>query len=126
MNTPDPDILERLRPLVVKVLSVEPDEVVPDAEWEAYLGGESIDLIELGFYCDKEFGVRMKFDIAADDIIRDDRGVLTPESITRLKARFPQLKLDGWENRRLDKALQLITIGSLAGFVQSALEPATR
>lgn len=124
--TPESEILDRLRPLIVQVLAVEPEEVVPEAEWEADLGGESLDLIELGFYCDREFGVRLKFEISADDITLDERGMLTPESLARLRTRFPCMPLPGWENRRLNHTLELLTVQSLAGFVQMALTARTQ
>jgi len=39
-----------------------------------------------------------------------------------LKTRFPFLKLDGFENRPLQRRTDLLTVEAIAGFVQAALD----
>jgi len=118
-----PTVLEGVRRLIADVLQLELEEVTAPALFFDDLGGESIDLIELSFRFDKEFGVRVRFnDLTADAIELDEQGRLTAASLAVLKTRFPFLKLEAFETRPLQRKTDLLTVEAIAGFVQMALD----
>lgn len=55
----DPDILDRVRGLVSKVLRIPVEQIDPETPLIAQLGAESIDLLELRFLLEKEFHVKI-------------------------------------------------------------------
>ena len=55
----DPDVLEKVRLICAEVLGVEPVDVTAETSFSADLGGESLDLLDLGFRCERAFGVRV-------------------------------------------------------------------
>jgi acyl carrier protein len=115
---------ETVRDVVADTLAVELDEITPESNFFADLGGESIDLIDLGFRCRKAFGTTPRFtQITASDWEVDESGVLLPESRRRIEEAFPMMagKLpDGpfqWQ--------QLFSIAAICEIVQqSANQPA--
>jgi acyl carrier protein len=119
-----PTILEDVLRIVAEVLAVEPDEVRPDsAFFDKQLDGDSLALLELSFRLEKHFRVRVKFnELTSDDIELDEHGRLTASSLSRLKTKFPFLRLTGYETRRLERRTDLLTIEAIAGFVQMALD----
>ena len=49
-------VLEQLRPILANLLRVDANRVVPTASLRQDLGADSLDLVELGFMCQEEFG----------------------------------------------------------------------
>src|SRR5262245_5015814 len=116
------EMMEAIRPIVADVLSVELDEVTPEASFAADLGGESIDLLELGFRFERELGARVRFgDLTSDDFEVTDERTLTAPALGRLKERFPELDVDAWRTRRFDRPLELLTIADIAAIVRSEI-----
>ena len=50
---------ERVQSIVAEQLGVEPEKVVPEAEFEADLNADSLDLVELIMSLEEEFGVEI-------------------------------------------------------------------
>ena len=118
-----PAVLDDVRRLIAEVLQLDLDEVTAPALFFDDLGGESLDLLELSFRFERHFGVRVRFnDLTASVIELDDQGRLTPSSLALLKARFPFLKLEGFETRPLERKTDLLTVEAIAGFVQAGLD----
>lgn len=53
------DVLERVKKVVVEQLSVEEDQVTPEASFTADLGADSLDTVELVMAFEEEFGVEI-------------------------------------------------------------------
>jgi acyl carrier protein len=118
-----PSVLEEVQRHTADVLQIEIDEITPESQFFGDLGGESIELLELKFRLEKQFGVRVALlDFKATDIELDEQGRLTASSLSRLKTKFPFLRLTGYETRRLERRTDLLTIEAIAGFVQMALD----
>ena len=49
-----------IREILVKTLGVEPAEITPSANFFHDLGGESLDVIDMSFRCDRRFGKSMR------------------------------------------------------------------
>jgi acyl carrier protein len=118
----DADVLEKVRLIVADVLGAEPAEVTTDAWFDADLGGESLDLLDLGFRCERAFGVKIRFqDLTAHDLTVGTDGTLMTESLDRLQQRFPLLEVSHWKDRKFDRPLQLLTVADIAAVVGSEL-----
>jgi acyl carrier protein len=90
------EILEKLRGILVEVLSLRPDQVTPVARIVEDLGAESIDLLDLRFRLEKTFGFR----ITSENLVAAFGADLTPEDFRRL---FTVEALCGYVRRRLEE-----------------------
>jgi acyl carrier protein len=88
-------LAEEVREILMDVLGVDAEELAPSARFFDDLGGESIDVLELSFRCEKHFGVRIQFEtmLSPDEDATDGQGRLTAEFLTDLQSRFPFLDL---------------------------------
>lgn len=119
----DAAIFEQVTGLVVDTLGVEPSEVSADTLFVADLGGESLDMLDLKFRCERTFGVPVRFqDLTAQDLEISDDGSLTAASIQRLQERFPKLEAARWNGRAFNRPLELLTIGDISAIVASELD----
>ena len=117
------EVLGEVRRLVAELLELEIEAIRPESLFFDDLGGQSLELLELSFHIDKLYGVRLRFqELASEDYKLDEQGRLTPQAIGLLKARYPFLKLEGFESRPLRHRAAFLTIEAIAGFVQMAIE----
>lgn len=124
-NNDTDGLFDAIQELIVDVLGVEPEEVVPAARWEEDLGGESIDLLDLAYRCEKRWGVRVNFSemIDPDALATDETGTLTAESLAALRARYPELCYEDFEkNPSTHRMLSLVTVGAIERFVREAIQ----
>jgi acyl carrier protein len=98
MTPSDDKILTRVRQILVDALSVAPADVVPEARIVDDLCAESIDLLDLRFRLEREFGIR----ITAEDLAEAFRGAT-----------------DAAEFRRM------FTVGALCSYVARRMDPAS-
>jgi acyl carrier protein len=63
------DTFERVQAIVAEQLGVEPEKVVPDAEFVADLNADSLDLVELIMSLEEEFGIEIS-DEDAEKIVK--------------------------------------------------------
>lgn len=85
----------RVRGILVEALSIEADEVTPNASLYQDLGAESIDLLDITFRLEREFNIKINdkelfptgiFN-GSDEYVKD--GVVTPAGIAKLKEEIP-------------------------------------
>lgn len=62
-------VLERVQAIVAEQLGVEPEKVVPEAEFVADLNADSLDLVELIMTLEEEFGIEIS-DEEAEKIVK--------------------------------------------------------
>jgi acyl carrier protein len=109
------EILEQLKPLLVEVLGVAPDEIQPASVLVSDLGAESIDLLDLSFRIEEHFQVT----IEANEIEREAKqrlpggvyekdGYLTEEALAEIRRAVPELPQD-----KLAKGLRKTDLPSL-------------
>jgi acyl carrier protein len=86
----------RVRKRVAEVLALQPEEVRADASLVDDLGADSLDLVDLMFTLEKEFGITLKrqdlsltaqLGIPEEEVHRNE--ILTPKALDLLRARFP-------------------------------------
>lgn len=124
----DAQIRSALHEMLVDVLAVEPDELTPDARFFEDLGGESIDVLELGFMAEKRFGRPVDFQrmVAADALELDPDRRLTAASIEKLGAAMPSIDLDALrQDPRVDSLRDLLTVENLFLFLRQTVQVST-
>ena len=122
-------ILARVTTVLVQSLGVDKDSVKPPATLLGDLGAESIDLIDIVFRLEREFGIsipRGELFIEPEspgeaEYVRDGR--VTADGLAALRARMPYADLSGLErDRRLNDVIELFTVDLLVRYVTWKLE----
>lgn len=106
------EILEKVRSTLVDALGVDEDDVTPDATLFKDLGAESIDLLDIVFRLERNFGIKIPRGELFPENVSDpelaQNGKLTPKGLTEMKPRMPYADLSGFEaNPEVDKLLDL-------------------
>jgi acyl carrier protein len=127
-------IYEKVKESVVEALGVDDDEVTANALLFDDLGAESLDLLDIVFRLEKEFGIKIpRGGIQADalsaegenlkeeDLVVD--GVLTPLGIEKLKVSMPEIDPSRiTEGFRADDIATLFTVQTFVHITQKLLE----
>jgi acyl carrier protein len=80
------------RDIIAEVTGVDLDEVVPKADFFADLGGESIDILDFDFRCQKAFGVATNLQrFSLSTVETDADGCLTEQCREDIVRRVPGL-----------------------------------
>ena len=128
MASPD-QILARVTTVLVQSLGVDEDDVTPAASLLGDLGAESIDLLDIVFRLEREFGINIPrgelfiepTSVDEPDYVRDGR--VTTEGLAALRARMPYADLsEVGRDRRLDNVTDLFTVDLLVRYVTWKLE----
>src|SRR5262249_22686112 len=93
------EIFQKGRTQLVDALSVDGDEVTPQARLQTDLNAESIDFLDIVFRLEREFGIKIdRNELFPESIFQGDPdfvqdGRVTPKGIAELKARMPYADL---------------------------------
>src|SRR5512139_299785 len=94
----EPEILERLKPLLLEVLSVAPEKIQPGSALVADLGAESIDLLDLSFRIEETFSVTIESNEIEREATKrlpggvyEKDGRLTGEALAEIRQSLPEL-----------------------------------
>jgi len=123
------EILEQLKPLLVEVLGVRPDEIHPHCELVGDLGAESIDLLDLTFRIEEAFKVRIEANELERQAIRqmpggvyERDGYLTDEALAQLRRAAPELDAEKLvAGLRKADIPALLTVGFFVSLIQRKL-----
>lgn len=110
--------------MIADVLALEIDEVRPEMTWSEALDGESIELLELSFRCEKRYGVRVPFQQMLDQksLEIDEQGVLQPSALAVLKAKYPFLDLTEFsKDPRIGRITEILTVQTIIEFVRQCV-----
>jgi len=122
------EVVARVAGRVAEVLALAPAEVQPGSRLMVDLGADSLDLVELMFLLEQEFGIRMsREDLSlsaqlglSEEELRHGE-VLTPRALELLRQRFP----DGGEALREGATRRdlaaLLTVEEIARSVRTRL-----
>jgi acyl carrier protein len=125
--TDETELRDELYEILMEVLDLEREEIAPSSRFFQDLGGESIDLLELSFVCEKRFGVDVRFEkmLSTDEIIADENGRMPADFMAMLRSRFPFLDLAAFEEDPQASQLQgLLTVGAIEGLLRQRLAAA--
>jgi acyl carrier protein len=126
MSTHD-EIYEKVQATLVDALGVEETDVTPDATLFHDLGAESIDLLDIVFRLERNFGIKIPrgelFPENVSDPELSHEGRLTAKGVEELKSRLPFVDLSTLpENPEIDKLLDLYTVDMLVKYVATKLD----
>lgn len=118
------EIESAVREILVEILALEPEEVTTKSRFFSDLGGESIEVLELSFHCEKRFGVPIKFqELSHASRGSGEKGILTDEDVAALRKDLPFLDWPTIEAQGdLSDPEALFTVDSIVRFVEHAIE----
>lgn len=83
---------DAFREIIAEVTGVDLHEVIPEADFFADLGGESIDILDFDFRCQKSFGVTTHLQrFSLSSVETDAEGCLTEQCREEIVRRVPGL-----------------------------------
>ena len=123
------EIYQKVQSTLVDALGVDEDDVTRDATLFKDLGAESIDLLDIVFRLERNFGIKIPRGELFPENVSDpelaQNGKLTPKGLAEMKQRLPFADLSEFEtNPEVDKLLDLYTVDMLVNYVASKLEAA--
>lgn len=121
------EIFKKVQEVLVDALSVDEEEVTPDAVIRDDLGAESIDFLDIQFRLEKEFDIKipkgemMPEDLAGNpDFVQD--GKITDAGLAELKSRMPHADFkDLSAGDDLEEMSKLFTVDAVINYVERKL-----
>ncbi len=122
------DVVARVGRRVAEVLALSPAQVKPESRLMTDLGADSLDLVELMFLLEQEFGIRLtREDLSLsaqlglpEEELRTGE-VLTPRALELLRARFPHASDVLHEGATRRELAALLTVEEIARSVRGRL-----
>ncbi|TVQ64657.1 MAG: acyl carrier protein [Phycisphaerales bacterium] len=130
MTTRD-EVFEKVREVLVDALSVDEDEVTPEAVLTSDLGAESIDFLDIVFKLEQAFGFKIaQGELFPENVAQNPQfvkdGKVTPEGIAALKEKMPHADFAKFEqNPQVTKVGEIFTVDAVVNFVERKLAAAT-
>jgi acyl carrier protein len=128
MSVP-PEIYARVTSVLAEALALDKDDITPTAALQRDLGADSLDLQEVIFRLEHEFGIEiMRGELFPDstfrigpELVQD--GKLTDKGLAELRSRLPYADLSSFQDdRRVTAIPDLITVGLVAVYIASKLD----
>lgn len=121
------EIFKKVQSTLVDALGVDEDDVNSDSTLFSDLGAESIDLLDIVFRLERNFGIKIPRGELFPENISDpelaEGGKLTEKGLTEIKARLPFADLTEFEkDPQVEKLMDLYTVDMLVQYVASKLE----
>jgi acyl carrier protein len=118
------EIYGKVTRVLVEALNVDEDEVTPGATLQGDLGAESIDMLDIVFRLEREFGIRIpRGELFPESVFQGDpefvrEGRVTDEGMGELKMRLPYADLGGFDHdRQLSAIPDLFTVDLVTRYV---------
>jgi acyl carrier protein len=126
MPTKD-EIFEKVQSTLVDALGVDEDDVTRDATLFNDLGAESIDLLDIVFRLERNFGIKIPRGELFPENVSDpelvENGKLTDKGLAEIQQRMPYADLSEFaKNPELERLFDLYTVDTLVQYVCSKLE----
>lgn len=122
------EIFQKVRTQLVDALSVDEDEVTPQARLQADLNAESIDFLDIVFRLEREFGIKIdRNELFPESVFQGDPdfvqdGKVTPKGLSELKERMPYADFSAFEkDPQFERIGDLFTVDLIVRYVQSKL-----
>ena len=123
------EIYQKVQSTLVDALGVDAEDVTPGATLRGDLGAESIDLLDIVFRLERNFGIKIPRgelfpeNVTDPDLTQD--GKLTEKGLAELRQRMPFADLTEFSaNPEVEKILDLYTVDMLVQYVSSKLAAA--
>jgi acyl carrier protein len=115
--------------VLLEALNVDEADATPTATLHGDLGAESIDMLDIVFRLEREFGIKVpRGELFPDSIFQGDPefvrdGRVTDEGMGELRSRMPYADLGAFDqDRRLTAVPDLFTVGLVARYVAWKLD----
>ncbi len=121
------EILEKIKDVLIDALSVDDDEITPEAKLVDDLGAESIDFLDISFRLEKTFDIKIEQgEMFPDNVLNDPTyvqdGKVTDEGMAKLREHLSYANLDAFDaDRTVDEFANVFTVQTLASFVETKL-----
>lgn len=125
MPMTDQEILQKVTETLVDALSVDEDEVTPDATLTGDLGAESIDFLDIVFRLEKAFDIKIpRGELFPDNILNNPEfvqdGKLTETGLAQLKERMPHADFTDFEqNPDINKMAELFKVQTIVNYIKT-------
>ncbi len=120
------EIFQKVQTTLVDALGVDTDDVSRESTLRGDLGAESIDLLDIVFRLERNFGIKIPRgelfpeNVSDPDMTQD--GKLTERGLVELKERMPYANLTEFSaNPEVEKILDLYTVDMLVQYVAGKL-----
>jgi len=120
------EIFQKVQSTLVDALGVDAEDVSAQSTLRGDLGAESIDLLDIVFRLERNFGIKIPRgelfpeNVSDPDLTQD--GKLTDKGLAELKQRMPFADLSDFaENPEVEKILDLYTVDMLVQYVANKL-----
>ena len=122
------DIFNGVKEALVDSLAVDDEDVTPDATLVGDLGAESIDILDIIYRLEKNFGIKIdQAELIPSDLInspefKQDDGKLTPSGVAELRKRLPYANLDAFEkNPLVQNIATVLTVNDMCYLIESKI-----
>jgi acyl carrier protein len=122
------EIYGKVVTVLAETLVVDADVITPSTTLQADLGAESIDLMEISFRLEREFGISVPHrELFFESVFQSDpefvrEGMVTDNGMGELHARMPYVDLSSLDRERRSSAVRdLFTVDLLARYVECKL-----
>ena len=123
-------IYAKLGKVLVEALNVDEEEITPAATLQGELGAESIDMLDIVFRLEREFGIRIpRGELFPESVFEGNpefvcEGRVTDRGMGELRSRMPFADLGAFDqDRRVSAVSDLFTVGLVARYVAWKLDP---
>jgi len=119
------EVFEKVKETLVDALSVEEDEVKPEATLTGDLGAESIDFLDIVFRLEKAFDIKIpRGELFPDNVLNNPElvqdGKLTAKGLGMLKERMPHADFSEFEqDPDINKMAELFKVQTIVNYVMS-------
>src|SRR5437773_10708219 len=122
------EIYSKVSATLVEALNVDEEEITPKSTLQGELGAESIDLLDIVFRLEREFGIKIpRGELFPESIFQADpefvqNGKVTDKGLAELRARMPFADLSKFEkNPELTGISDLFTVEMITRYIQGKL-----
>jgi len=124
------EIFDKIQEILVDALAVDDDEVTNEATLIGDLGAESIDILDITFKLEQEFGFKIaQGELFPEGITQDpdyvQDGKVTSKGLELLKERVPHFNLSDLESDpSVENVAKIFTVDALVTFCDQKLQTA--
>jgi acyl carrier protein len=121
------EIFSKVQQILVDALSVDEEEVTPEATLTGDLGAESIDFLDIVFRMEKTFDIKIpRGELFPENLLTDEKyvvnGKFTEDGMAELRARMPFADLDAFAaDPEIKKFAAIFNVQMICNYVESKI-----
>jgi len=125
MAMTEQEVFQKVKEILVEALSVDEEEVTPQAAITGDLGAESIDYLDIAFRLEKGFNIKIPpGDLIPDNVLNNPEyvanGKVTEVGLAKLKSSMPHVDFTEFEkDPDVGKMMDLFKVQTLVNYVMT-------